>query len=287
MDVERWALGVGRLLVPSTQQILGVGFWNETVEEAVQAICERGGLLVVPAAPALVNIQYDEEYRRALIEADVVIADSGFMVLLWKVLQRRTVPRISGLAYLKLLLEREELRQPGQTLFVLPTASSRERALTWLRDRDFQIEPNDCYIAPKHGKTEVRGKGFATANPSLGESEISDESLLSIANERRPAHIIIGLGGGVQEKLGLYLRDTLGYRPAIHCIGAALGFLTGDQKPIPNWADPFLSWLVASPRSKPAPLSAPVLGRARITGTDCALRQRAAGAQNEKVGNRK
>jgi N-acetylglucosaminyldiphosphoundecaprenol N-acetyl-beta-D-mannosaminyltransferase len=57
--------------------------------------------------------------------------------------------------------------------------------------------------------------------------------------------VIIGIGGGVQEKLGLYLRENLAYRPAIHCVGAALGFLTGDQKPIPDWADRFyLGWLL-------------------------------------------
>ena len=32
--------------------------------------------------------------------------------------------------------------------------------------------------------------------------------------------------------------------PAIHCIGAALGFLTGDQVRIPHWADQWiLGWL--------------------------------------------
>jgi UDP-N-acetyl-D-mannosaminuronic acid transferase (WecB/TagA/CpsF family) len=64
--------------------------------------------------------------------------------------------------------------------------------------------------------------------------------------------VIIGIGGGVQEKLGLYLRENLGYRPAIHCVGAALGFLTGDQKAIPDWADRlYLGWLcrlLAQPR---------------------------------------
>lgn len=34
---------------------------------------------------------------------------------------------------------------------------------------------------------------------------------------------------------------------AIHCIGAALGFLTGDQVHIPNWADKvYLGWLLRS-----------------------------------------
>jgi UDP-N-acetyl-D-mannosaminuronic acid transferase (WecB/TagA/CpsF family) len=56
----------------------------------------------------------------------------------------------------------------------------------------------------------------------------------------------------MQDKLGFYLKENLEYRPAIHCIGAALGFLTGDQIPIPNWADRFyLGWflrLLSQPR---------------------------------------
>ena len=64
--------------------------------------------------------------------------------------------------------------------------------------------------------------------------------------------MIIAIGSGAQEKLGYYLRENLSYRPAIHCIGAALGFITGDQPAIPEWADRFyLGWLwrlVAQPR---------------------------------------
>jgi len=60
---------------------------------------------------------------------------------------------------------------------------------------------------------------------------------------------VIGIGGGVQEKLGLFLKENLRVRPAIYCIGAALAFLTGDQPPIPMWADRFyLGWLLRSIR---------------------------------------
>jgi UDP-N-acetyl-D-mannosaminuronic acid transferase (WecB/TagA/CpsF family) len=68
--------------------------------------------------------------------------------------------------------------------------------------------------------------------------------LLELINRRRPAHIVVGLGGGIQEKLGYYLKLNASYRPAIHCIGAAIGFLSGDQVPIPLWADYLiLGWL--------------------------------------------
>ena len=63
---------------------------------------------------------------------------------------------------------------------------------------------------------------------------------------------MIAIGSRPQEKLGHYLWENLSYRPAIHCAGAALGFITGDQAAIPNWADRFyLGWffrLMARPR---------------------------------------
>jgi UDP-N-acetyl-D-mannosaminuronic acid transferase (WecB/TagA/CpsF family) len=56
--------------------------------------------------------------------------------------------------------------------------------------------------------------------------------------------VIIGVGGGVQEKLGADLLRQLDYLPSVHCIGAAIGFLSGEQARIPMWADRCkLGWL--------------------------------------------
>ena len=74
----------------TTETILGINFFNGTVDEAVETMATKGGLLVVPAAPALVKISEDEVYRRALTTADLAIADSGAMVLIWKLLTGRT-----------------------------------------------------------------------------------------------------------------------------------------------------------------------------------------------------
>ena len=212
---------------PQFEQILGVRFFNGSTEEAIAYIkCVRG-YTVVPAAPALANIQRDPHYRRALIDADLAIADSGFMVLLWRILRGRSVTRISGLRYLKILLEDAALRERGRTFLILPNEAAREKALCWMRERSFEMSENDCYLAPMYG------------------SDVNDAALIATLNTRRPEHVIVGLGGGTQEKLGRHLRDHLEYRPAIHCIGAAIAFLTGEQKPIPMWADRFyLGWLL-------------------------------------------
>lgn len=208
------------------EQILGIRFFNGTAAEAVAQLQRSGGYVVVPAAPAMVKLRYDPVFRSALTQADLAIADSGLMVVLWRWLQRRRMTRVSGLAYLKELLRLPGMREDGKTFWILPTQLAIGNTMNWLRETGFAAAPEDFYAAPLYGK------------------EVHDAALAARIDSRRPANVIIGIGGGPQEKLGLFLRDHLRYRPAIHCIGAAIGFLTGDQIAIPDWADRFyLGWL--------------------------------------------
>ncbi len=215
------------------RRILGIRFFVGDAPEAVE-IGARGGLVVVPAAPALMELRRDPEYRRALLAADLAITDSGFLVLLWNVMMRDRIHRVSGLEYLKLLLNRPEFREPGTILWVMPSQSSMQRNLNWLGAQGFPVTAEDCYLAPKYGGAAIK-----------------DDALVQLINERKPRHVIIGLGGGVQERLGLCLKEQCPGNPAIHCIGAAIGFLSGDQVHIPHWADQWiLGWFfrcVANP----------------------------------------
>src|ERR1700720_734256 len=231
---------------PDWQRILGVRFFDGAAPDAVDYITRVGGYTVVPAAPALVKVENDPAYRRALVEADLAIADSGFMVLLWRLLQRRTIARISGLKYLRILLADTRLRERGSIFLVLPHQSSLEKALVWLRHEGFEITNDDCYIAPRY---------FSCSHGSVSREErervsqkrgysIADDALAAILQSRKSKHIIIGIGGGMQDKLGSYLKHQLTYRPGIYCIGAAPGFVTGDQIVIPMWADRFfVGWI--------------------------------------------
>ena len=83
----------------ATLKILGIDFINGSAADVVD-ILKNGGLLVVPAAPALINIKKDPDYYNALLSADVVIPDSGYMALLWNMLHRKKIKRISGLEFL-------------------------------------------------------------------------------------------------------------------------------------------------------------------------------------------
>jgi exopolysaccharide biosynthesis WecB/TagA/CpsF family protein len=212
--------------MPSIEAILGVRFFNGTVEEAVDTMSANGGLLVVPAAPALVKLSEDEDYRRALTSADMVIADSGAMVLLWKIFTGRHVERISGLKFLKRLVARLASHPDERALWIVPSEQAHEKTIAWLRSMNLTAAA-DFYIAPRYAP------------------QVRDDALATKIDNHPPTHVVIGIGGGVQEKLGLFLKKNLRARSAIHCIGAALAFLTGDQPPIPMWADRFyLGWLL-------------------------------------------
>jgi UDP-N-acetyl-D-mannosaminuronic acid transferase (WecB/TagA/CpsF family) len=214
---------------PATQAILGLRFFLGSAQEAVVYLTRVGGYVVVPSAPGLIKLTDDEEFRTALTEADMAIADSGFMVLLWRMMEWSPITRISGLTYLKQLLEDGELRKSGQTFWVMPSETADERTKVWLKSQGFELGNDQTYLAPIYGKV------------------VEDPELVRLLEAKRPRHIIIGIGGGPQEKLGRYLSLNLAYRPAIHCIGAAIGFLTGDQVRIPTWADKlYLGWLFRS-----------------------------------------
>ncbi len=212
--------------VTPSRTILGIRFFTGMPAEAVR-IGLRGGLVVVPAAPVLVSLESDAQYRDSVLNADLVITDSGLMVLVWRMLTGERLPRVSGLEYLKLLLDDPVAREPGAILWIMPSEEARNRNVAWLKGQGYPTTNEDCYLAP------------------LYESgEFTDSGLLEWIRNRRPKHIIVCVGGGVQEKLGLYLKRQLDYRPGIHCIGAAIGFITGDQVRIPMWADfLYLGWL--------------------------------------------
>jgi len=218
----------------STCQILGIQFFNGDVEEAVALMSQHGGFLVAPSGTCFARLREDETYRRAVLAADLAIADSGLMVLLWRLFRRENVHRISGFKYLKHLLRTLKSAGKREVFWVLPTEDARQKLLDWSRREAFSINNENCYVAPQFGL------------------DVEDRDLLALIEQHRAGDVIIAIGSGSQEKLGFYLRENLSYRPAIHCIGAALGFITGNQRAIPDWVDRlYLGWLwrlVAQPR---------------------------------------
>lgn len=216
------------------ERVLGISFFAGTVAEAVERHTQNGGYVVIPAAPALMKLNYDEEYRRAMQSADLALADSELLVLLSRLATGRRLKKISGISYFKHLVQEGGIREGASTFWIFPSDAAKEKAIGWLAQQGVRMEDKNCFIA--------------SAPPSSSQ----DYAILVRIEEDKPRHVVIAMAGGGQEKLALYLRDFLLYRPSIHCIGAALAFLSGDERTIPEWAEQsHLGWLVrlfAQPR---------------------------------------
>lgn len=214
---------------PPSRRILGVDFFVGALDAAVDQTLAQGGLVVAPSAPGLaVDLVKSKSYREALTTAELAITDSGFMVLLWRLYTREILPRHSGLKFLRAILERPELKQPGAVFWVMPSVEEDMRNREWLVGQGFPVTADDVYIAPHY--------------PA---GDIMDDVLAGRISARSPRIVMLAIGGGVQERVGLMLRRQVQGRPAILCLGAAIAFLTGGQASIPPWADKLiLGWLL-------------------------------------------
>jgi N-acetylglucosaminyldiphosphoundecaprenol N-acetyl-beta-D-mannosaminyltransferase len=212
-----------------SRTILGLRFFLGTAAEAV-ARTEGGGLVLIPAAPALKDIATNQIYRESLLSADTLLTDSAFMVLAWNLFQRDHITRLSGLAYLRELLHLPSFRTEGNTLWVVPRAESVERTSQWLSTLGINVPSTHFYVAPMY---------------RIAPGKAIDPELMALVEHLEPQHVVLGVGGGTQEPLGADLKHRLSYLPAIHCVGAAIAFLTGEQVGIPVLADHiYLGWLL-------------------------------------------
>lgn len=214
-------------------EILGIQFYNSGTADLFNALNNEGGLLTVPAAPALVTIPKDKPYYDSLIHSDYVIADSGFMALIWNSISSNKVIRISGLEFINYFLDHTS-EVIGSVMTVNPGALDAKINTEYLISKGIKTSSELSYEAPFY------------------KGNIQDEVLLQLIEDKKPEWVIINIGGGTQEKLGLYLRQHLSYKPAIVCTGAALAFKTGRQVKVSSWMDKlYIGWLarcIAKPK---------------------------------------
>lgn len=212
--------------MPRSTPILGLAFFHESLEKALQ-YSHEGGLFVFPSGPCLAELDRDIDYYKALKASDYIVVDSGLLSLAWRILKGLHLYRISGYAFLKHFLNEKRFREQKPHFWVMPNQPLMQAYLAYLQSQGLETSAESCYVAPDYRQTSVE-----------------DDALLSLIKAKRPHYIIITIGGGVQEKLGAFLKTHLDYKPTILCIGAAIAFLCGAQARIPLWADRlYLGWL--------------------------------------------
>lgn len=208
--------------------LLGVKISCLSIVEAVKRSLQ-GGLFLAPSGPGLAEIDQDPDYWSALDQADINLPDSGLAIFMSRILGLEKLPRTSGFGFLKGLLEQPVVKKGGSSFWVMPNEGSMQKNISWLEDQGVIVSRDSVCLAPFYPRRGI----------------VEDRVLLLKLEESRPRFIFICVGSGPQEKLGLWLKQNLSYRPAIICIGAAIGFLSGDQVRIPAWADRIcIGWLL-------------------------------------------
>jgi len=211
-----------------TVRILGIDFFNDSLEKALDSAIQDGGLILAPSGPGLSELGKDPLYDAALRSADINLIDSGYLALLWQKKTGERLQRHSGLKFIKALVEDPRFSKSSGQLWVMPAAEHARAAASYLQEQGLALDSECFYEAPYYA-----------------DGKVTDEALLEIIRRDRPRHIILAIAGGKQEVLGLWLREQLDDKPAIICIGAAIAFLSGQQANIPPWADRvYLGWLL-------------------------------------------
>lgn len=207
-------------------EIFGIKFLKKGYPKAL-AVLSNGGFMIVPSAPSLTIINTDEYYYESLKASDLAIPDSGLMILVLKLVYKIKLQKLSGLAFLKAFLADSTKINHPKLFLVEPTEEDHKANVHYLNKIGVNYDSAYYYIAPVYS-----------------DNVIEDYALLKQLEEQKPKAIIINLGGGIQEKLGYFIKKNLSYKPAIICTGAAIAFLSGRQANIPMWGDRlYLGWL--------------------------------------------
>ena len=202
-----------------------IEFINITEDEA-NKIINKKGLFVFPAAPPLATLKSGSLYHNALIKSDFVFFDSGFLVLLLNFLKGIKVEKFSGFRFLNIFFKNIKYHKNKKIFLIDP--SKRVSKINKKYLKKLGIKKISSYVAP-----------FYNIN------KIKDDFLIKKINKIKPNYILINIGGGTQEILGLYIKKKLQNKMPIVCTGAAISFFTKEQAPINHIIDSlYIGWLI-------------------------------------------
>jgi len=205
--------------------LFGIKFIDADYKEAI-SLLNKGGLMVVPSGPGLSTIETDFEYTEAVQNADFAITDSGYMILLLRLLKGIKLKKFSGYEFLNNFCKE---RFDKNDLFLIdPNIKESKINNSYLNKIGIPISRTFQFVAPMYDKNNINDKELINRLNSMKE---------------KPKYIMINLGSNVQEPLGYYLKKNLNFNPGIICTGAALSFFTGSQADISKADKYYLGWL--------------------------------------------
>ena len=159
----------------------GIHF-NNYSKKKINKLFEKNGLLVLPAGPGLANINNDKIYLKALQNSDHVLFDSGYFVLLLKILKNIKVEKVSGYLFFKYLIKHLQKNKFKKLLSIDPNNTLSINNYKFFLKKGLNKKKIINYIAPKYNSLKL-----------------IDTKLLRLIKKNKPDYIMINIGGGVQE----------------------------------------------------------------------------------------
>ena len=197
-------------------------------KKSFEKIIKRKGLFVFPSGPGLSSIDKNPLYYDALINANLVFFDSGYFVLLLKMLKNISVNKFSGYMFFKLFIEFLKKNKSFKILSIDPSKISSSSNIKLYKKIGLNKINFFNYVAPLYGK-----------------KSIYDYVLVKKINKIKPRYVIINIAGGKQEILGYFLKKNINHKCTILCTGAAIAYFSGDQAPMNIFFDKlYLGWLI-------------------------------------------
>jgi UDP-N-acetyl-D-mannosaminuronic acid transferase (WecB/TagA/CpsF family) len=203
-----------------------IKFYNYSFLELIDKLVKKKkSYLVAPAASSLSQIITDKKNLIALQKSTVAIFDSGFFCFILLLFKGVIVNKFSGFLFLKHFLNYDLLKKE-KILCVDPTK-------------------RDSLINKKFLKINKFTKLTSYVAPKFNPKNVKDLKLLKLINLYKPKYVLINIGGGTQEKLAFFINKNSKNNQIIFCLGAAIGFFTGQQAPINTFFDKiYLGWLL-------------------------------------------
>ena len=204
-----------------------IRFSNITLKDLPE-ILKKNGLFLFPSAPGLASIKKQINYYNSLKQADYVFFDSSFFVFLLRIFKNIKCHRFSGYTFFN---------------FFLKYLGNKKNTSLFLIDPKIKFSNNNKKLIKNIGVKSKNINNYIA--PIYNPSNLKDLKLLKLLKKNRPKIILVNIGGGTQEVLGLYLKKNLKFKCKIICTGAAISFFTKDQVPINDFIDKnYIGWLV-------------------------------------------
>lgn len=207
-------------------RLLNVDVDDVTMDEVVEGF--REGMMLTLHVDMIMKLQKDREFYELLPQFDVVTCDSQILFLAAKLLGTPLRERVSGSDYFPRFYERYA-KDPSVTIFICGGA------------------PGVADVARRNVNAKVgREMVVGTYSPPRDfESRPGEiERMIARINESNASALLVGLGGGRQEKFMVRHRDRMPSVRTFLPLGGTIDYEAGTLARPPAWVtNAGLEWM--------------------------------------------